>query len=1215
MPNKTQIYAQMADDTARKITGDYLDWAAFLNTSSRLYKYPFHDQLMIYAQRPDATACATYDLWNDTMRRYIRRGSKGIALLTPGPYGMDIRYVFDVSDTGTRRNSRNVEPWTLSDTAREPVQHMLEDQYYADAAMGLEQQIDQIALQQALEYWRNHARDIRDSVDGSQLAEYDDFSIGASFRKAAAASISYSIQTRCGLDPELFREDFTEVLDWNTPATAAELGKAVSDISGQILRQIETTVRMTERSMSHERTDLQEERRLSSAGHGTDRSGAQTPGQVRDHEAAVPGAEPARPVYEADPERQVDGASPGDRPDGAQQTGEPDEPADEAGRRDGGPESQGSIGLGRDDERPEESGRGNDPDGTDLRLSYREPEAVQIGFELLTEAEQIEEIDRQVQEPEIPVTPPRAEAKSSAFSVSEEEIDHVLRRGSGFAGGRLRIAALYDSQPTPKAAQEFLKEEYGIGGHSHTYLDGSSGFVDYNGQGLRLTRRGFQEEMRLRWPLVEQHVRKLVESGDYLDEAEKQQLDDMRSAVAGQELPVPVPRFAYQPVPLTEEEMSDAADTPGPEDVLDDIDPEQIREQLARNGIVNGELVDPEALAQNPFIQQVEADTAAIAAEEAAAEELESPAETEIPPLRPGERRIPEHDGIPAMREITIDLSPDETSPVPRHPQRLPEEPPFAYDLHPGDTIYMDNRPFTVDEVRFFDVTFRDPAMVYPIFRAESKTILGPLLDRDERNRPFRTEPLEPQEQTEDSPVQESVQDISYELETPSEDAENFHITDDHLGEGGQKTKFENNMRAIRTLKTLEKEHRPASPEDQEVLSQYVGWGGIPQAFDERNTAWADEYRELKATLTPEEYEMARASTLNAHYTSPTVIRAIYAAVEQMGFQTGNILEPSCGVGNFFGLLPESMHNSRLYGVELDSITGRIAQYLYPQANIAVTGFENTDRKDFFDLAIGNVPFGAYKVADRQFDRYNFLIHDYFFAKALDQVRPGGIVAFITSKGTMDKQSPEVRKYIAQRAELLGAIRLPNTAFKANAGTEVTSDIIFLQKRDRAIDIEPDWVHLGQTEDGVPVNSYFADHPEMILGRMVWDDSMYGAHQETACQPLEGADLSQQLAEAVTRISGTYRAEEAPELSEGEVIRDSIPADPNVRNYSYTVVDDKVYYRENSAMVHPDLNATAEARIKGMVGLRDCVHRLMDAQLQESDDYTIHELQAELNTL
>ena len=432
MPNKTQIYAQMADDTARKITGDYLDWAAFLNTSSRLYKYPFHDQLMIYAQRPDATACATYDLWNDTMRRYIRRGSKGIALLTPGPYGMDIRYVFDVSDTGTRRNSRNVEPWALSDAAREPVQQMLEDQYYADAAMGLEQQIDQIAQQQALEYWRNHARDIRDSVDGSQLAEYDDFSIGASFRKAAAASISFSIQTRCGLDPELFREDFTEVLDWNTPATVAELGKAVSEISGQVLRQIETTVRMTERSMSHEQTDLQEERRLPAAGDGIDRSGAQTPGQVRDHEAAVPGAEPPRPVHEADPEREADGASPGDRHDGPQPSGQPDEPADETGGRDGRAESPRPDEMGRDDERSEESGRGNDPDGTDLRLSNPEPEAVQIAFELPTEAEQIEKIDRQEQN--VPNNPPRAEAEPSAFSFSDEEIDHVLSRGSGCSG-------------------------------------------------------------------------------------------------------------------------------------------------------------------------------------------------------------------------------------------------------------------------------------------------------------------------------------------------------------------------------------------------------------------------------------------------------------------------------------------------------------------------------------------------------------------------------------------------------------------------------------------------------------------------------------------------------------------------------------------------------------------------------------------------------------
>ena len=1206
MPNKAQAYAQLADDTARKITADYLDWASFLNTASRLYKYPFHDQLMIYAQRPDATACATYDLWNDTMRRYIRRGSKGIALLTPGPYGMDVRYVFDVSDTGTRRNSRNVEPWALSDETMEPVRQMLEDQYYADATMSLEKQIDQIAQQQALDYWRSHARDIRDSVDGSALSEYDDFSIGASFRKAAAASISYSIQTRCGLDPELFRENFAEVLDWNTPATVAELGKAVSEISGQILRQIETIIRVTERSINHERTDLQEDRRLPSAGNGPDRSGTQTPGQVREDAAAVSGGEPARPVHAPDPERQADGASPGDRSDGADTVGEHDEPTDEREQRDRGIEGQGSDDLGRNDEQSEEPGGGSDPDGSDLQLSDPAPDTIQETFFIPSEDEQIAGIDLQDQEPDEPDIPPHAEAKTSAFSVSQEEIEHALRHGSGFAGGRLRIAALYDSHPTPKDAQAFLKQEYSIGGHSHTYLDGTSGFVDYNGQGMRLSRRGFTEEMRLRWPAVEQHIRRMIENGVYLDDAEQRQLEEMRLAMAGQELPPPVPRSVYQPEvsaeTVTSPEMPENADDQEAEDFLDDIDPATIREQLARNGIVNGELVDPEALARNPFIQQVEADVAAIAAEEA--EEQEAQPEPAISPLRPGERLIPEHDGIPAMRELVIDLTP-------RNREERPA-PVFHYALHEGDTVYLDDRPFIVDRVGPIEVSFRDPSMAYPILRSESREMLEHLLPRDERNNAYRTDQQHEEPPQAPAPVQQEETLAAVTLDPV---AENFRITDDHLGEGGQKTKFENNMRAIRTLKTLEKENRPASPEDQEVLSKYVGWGGIPQAFDERNTAWADEYRELKALLTPEEYDMARASTLNAHYTSPTVIRAVYAAVEQMGFHTGNILEPSCGVGNFFGLLPESMKNSKLYGVELDSITGRIAQYLYPQADIAVTGFETTDRKDFFDLAIGNVPFGAYKVSDRQFDRYNFLIHDYFFAKALDQVRPGGIVAFITSKGTMDKQSPEVRKYIAQRAELLGAIRLPNTAFKANAGTEVTSDIIFLQKRDRAIDIEPDWVHLGLTEDGLPVNSYFAEHPDMILGKMIWDDSMYGAHQETVCQPIEGAELSAQLADAITRITGIYREEEPPELAEGEVIRDSIPADPNVRNYSYTVVDDKVYYRENSSMVHPDLNATAEARIKGMVALRDCVHRLMDAQLQESDDYTIHEIQAELNTL
>ncbi|WP_172455332.1 N-6 DNA methylase, partial [Acetatifactor muris] len=448
----------------------------------------------------------------------------------------------------------------------------------------------------------------------------------------------------------------------------------------------------------------------------------------------------------------------------------------------------------------------------------------------------------------------------------------------------------------------------------------------------------------------------------------------------------------------------------------------------------------------------------------------------------------------------------------------------------------------------------------------------------------------------------------------PKPTAGNFRITDIHLGEGGPKAKFRANMDAIKLLKELEFENRQATPEEQETLSRYVGWGGLADAFDESKPAWAKEFAELYATLSPEEYEAAKGTTLNAHYTSPTVIQAIYEAVGKMGFQTGNILEPSCGVGNFFGMLPEEMRGSKLYGVELDSITGRIAKQLYPNADITIAGFQTTDRRDFYDLAVGNVPFGQYSVNDRAYNKLNFNIHNYFFAKSLDQVRPGGVVAFVTSRYTMDSKDSTVRRYLAQRAELLGAIRLPNNAFKANAGTEVVSDIIFLQKRDRPIDIAPDWTQTGQTEDDFTINRYFLDHPEMVLGRQKPESTAHG--MDYTVKPIEGLELSEQLHDAVKYIRGTYQEAELPELGEGEEIDTSIPADPDVKNYSYTVVDGAVYYRENSRMVRPDLNATAEARVKGLVELRDCVQKLIGQQMDSFvSDTAIRETQAELNRL
>ena len=636
------------------------------------------------------------------------------------------------------------------------------------------------------------------------------------------------------------------------------------------------------------------------------------------------------------------------------------------------------------------------------------------------------------------------------------------------------------------------------------------------------------------------------------------------------------------------------------QDRLDDIDPIAIRERLAESGIIDGKVVDPEKLNNNPFIRMVTEDVQRISDEEFAKEHL------------------------------------------------IPGESTFEID---GRTFLVDRVNLDSSSVNFQDITFSN-ATGFPIFRTESIAFIRKYVEEQEKqsvqpvtsaetvavypgkknNLPYdvvvqtlRTEETPPpvqntpvsipiDEKWQEFPSVADAEQASYEeyKENLRRNARNFRITNDDLGTGGPKAKFQDNMAAIHLLKNLEQEGLQASPEQQEILSRYVGWGGLPEAFDESKPTWSGEFAELRSTLTPGEYTAARASTLNAHYTSPTVIRAIYEAVGNMGFQTGNILEPSMGVGNFFGMLPEEMQSSRLYGVELDSITGRIAGQLYPKANITVAGFETTNRRDFFDLAIGNVPFGQYKVNDPAYNKLGFNIHNYFFAKALDQVRPGGVVAFVTSRYTLDAKDSTVRRYLAQRAELLGAIRLPNTAFKTNAGTEVVSDIIFLQKRDRPIEIVPDWVHLGQTEDGYAINSYFLEHPEMVMGRNSSESTAHG--MDYTVEPLEDSSLADQLHEAAQHIHGTYQEAELPDLGEGESIQDTLPADPDVKNFSYTLVDGEVYFRENSIMVRPDLNATAKERIKGMLALSACVHEMIDLQMDETiPDSAIQDKQAELN--
>ena len=1732
MPTKAELYAQMAEKVTTQLTGSWQEWAGFLTTASRLYKYPFHEQLMIYAQRPDATACAEYDLWNEKMGRYVRRGSKGIALVDDSGDRPRLRYVFDISDTGTREHSRTPWLWQLEESHLDSVQAMLERTYDVSGD-DLAGQLTEVAGKLAEEYWTEHQQDFFYIVDGSFLEEYDEFNIGVQFKAAATVSITYALMSRCGLEPERYfdHEDFMAIFDFNTPATIGALGTAVSQINQQVLRQIGVTVRNAEREANQERSkqdeqshDLYPERRLSDSRPEAEPAAGETLGQVRKDEENLPEGTPSHPLQPDAAEREAVPAPSGDRRDRPEQTGADDAPAGEGSGSHRGPESQRSHEVGGADEHLQSSGRG-DPDGgayqqltlnlflseaeqiqsideaenvahTSSAFSFtqndidhvlrlggntdRQRERVVAAFEKQKTTAEIAEIlktlyhggnglgsvsawyaedgihlshgksvryDRsaqviswesaaerigellesgqfasnvelaeaasyersllseklwhlyhdlsedarkggylsclseikgndfpeetrrlmeQLSEPAFRQTLkeeyaafwtayqqdrdllrfhyhrpreiwenlkdldlPRRTFSSELSQVptvqhfiTEDEIDAAMTGGSSFAGGKGRIYAFFMENHTDKEKVRFLKDEYGIGGRSHALSGATHSGEDHDGKGLHYKKQDCPD-VHLNWEKVAKRITSLVQKGRYLTEQEQAQYDKIQAekelaeedAIQAQqpeveeETPKPtlreqfeqyktvvtaaisedaayrnacghsdrenvviegnaavrravlgskdmelirlysdVPEFrqrlhrevideTYPKLhellrPLSQEDIDTAIcawngnieskhavvrymkdharekDTAAwlaqeysgsnipfvvragsPEETqlpwpkvqrrlaqliqedrfyteeeqerFDNIDPIAIREALEERGIVNGQVADPEKLDNDPFIQQVVSDVGQIA-----------DAETE--------------------QTSKVSISDEEYDavrrPIPQRTSYDPAAPVYAV----GDTVYIEDDAYQITELREDTVQLLPTGMVYPIYRAERKEQFEQLLRADRRNA-YYTEflPIDPDKADQDlrdvlahglmdeadkkqiftllqsgrsnseiaywlsraysgeietlnletgdiadyrttaqgielevmdaeekrlamlyfrwdevapllrgmyarqqdgfgqeqpqpttesptfhsetmavypgdknhlpydvvveqlhieepeppAPVTEpektfeevldehpvsiqvngqwqtfpnakAAEEASYEEYKANlrRNAKNFRITDEHLGEGGPKAKFQANVNAIRLLKELEAAGQQASPEQQEVLSRYVGWGGLSDAFDPEKPAWALEYAQLKELLTRSEYAAARGSTLNAHYTSPTVIRAIYETVGRMGFETGNILEPSCGVGNFFGMLPEEMRNSRLYGVELDSISGRIAKQLYPKADITVAGFETTDRRDFYDLAIGNVPFGQYQVNDKAYNKLNFSIHNYFFAKALDQVRPGGVVAFVTSRYTMDAKDSTVRRYLAQRAELLGVIRLPNDAFKKNAGAEVVSDIIFLQKRDRPLDIVPEWTQTGQTEDGFAINRYFIDHPEMVLGRQEPVSTAHG--MDYTVNPIKGLELSDQLHDAVKYIHGTYQEAELPELGEGEAIDTSIPADPNVKNYSYAIVDGQVYYRENSRMVRPDLNATAEARVKGLVGLRDCVQELIDLQMDAAvPDSTITQKQAELNSL
>ena len=1159
MPSKTEEYLALAQRTANGLTRYWESWTDYLTTASRLYKYPFADQLMIYAQRPDATACADYDIWNNRMNRYVRRGSKGIALLDESSGYPRLHYVFDVSDTGVRRNSRDPERWEMNDDLFKPVSEMLTAEYGISHER-LSQQLVNIAEKLVNDYWDNNSGDILNIVDGSFFDDYDSSGKELQFKAAATMSVTYTLLERCGFEPEGYfdKDDFQAIHTFSTPDAVYALGAATSDISREVLRKIERTVKTTTRRRNVERmeeyeqqSELHEDRGLP-APEPAPQPAEDPAGQVRQDAPELPEAVSPGTVQFDAPERDAVPASDGTGADGR----EPDAADDgRTAEAEPGPgQSAEPTDVGAAHEQSESAGRGTGDDGADLQLSF-------LDANIPTEAQQIEKIDRA-----------ESEKTPSAFSLSQSEIENELRRhGSGFAGGKQRIMALYQTQPDRKLRAKALAKEYGIGGHSHDFLDGSRGFVNHDWKGLEFDHYPDHQKITLKWAQVEKYIDLMIQSDRYLTDEEKEQRATRQEASnynVGDEVVVDLPTRTIE----------GTIGYVGETDVRIDT---SAHGQSWDNEVINKQQFE-QGLRQSATAQRVDK---MLAQAEAIAKESEVP-EYE----RFSVRKVV--DGKMPLFAIWDDLYDDyyETN------HAVPQ---FSNEKQAES--YLENLKKEVAD--------REAAEWLKVEHAKF------LADKDEPEPSDEELDELPISAVMDGEVQTFPDAAALDEALNAAPAGNFRITDDHLGEGGAKQKYARNIEAIRTLFRLEEEHRGATAEEQQVLSQYVGWGGLADAFDPGKDSWAKEYAELKGLLSEDEYAAARSSTLNAHYTSPTVIRGIYDAVERMGFRSGNILEPSMGVGNFFGMLPDSMANSRLYGVELDSITGRIAQKLYPQADITVAGFETTDRRDFYDLAVGNVPFGNYKVNDKAYNKLGFSIHNYFFVKAIDQIRPGGIVAFVTSRYTMDSKDSTARKQMAERADLLGAIRLPNNAFRANAGTDVVSDIIFLQKRDRPIDHEPEWVQLGKTENGFAINQYFVDHPEMILGELTTESTQYG-REELTVVPIEGAVLADQLAEAVQHIEGQYVEVEVetPDVADAEVERKTLPADPDVKNFSYAVVDGEVYYRENSIMTQVELSDNAKARVTGMVELRQIVNQLIQEQLDDYPDEDIKATQAKLNT-
>lgn len=1536
MATKLQIITELSKHTMQKLPGTYENWTAFLRTAAWNYKYSFAEQILIYAQRPDATACAPIELWNEKLRRWVNRGAKGIALIDDSREKLALRYVFDISDTSSRYND-TVYLWIMPDRYEEAVTETLENAFgELENKATFAETLITAASNLVDDNFTDYLAELMNIRADSFLEELDDLNVEVELKRALKASVSYILLTRCGIDASRYfdREDFASVWDFSTLPVISLLGNATSEISEMALREIGSTVRslhIEERRaekfalsqnivQNRDRTNYDER----GAEHGNDlhdagglsaarpdASGAAEHREIWDAAKIIPEGASESDVHQPAVVREADGTSGGDRPDGAGTSGTDDRADGRDGGRERSDESRRPDEMGRADEQPEALGGGNGSDGTDLQLEWhdRRTEDNSLPFfhsdevikgilhttpylratkqdiadfyaahedngerteyiksifnnnpsQLVLDDERIvgykayrnvlhmwegDEAHKTSQSYydwgviaryfatmimmgellDEPPLPPEKEQitlieqaesdKASAFLLSQEAIDEILRQGSGVQDGRLRIYAQLQKNASSKENTDFIKHEYGIGGRCPV-LTGTDIDEMHDAKGIALKSNKYirpDKDLLLTWPKVAKRIGELIAVDRYLTGKEKERLpafeqeqaeraqrlaqqQEARAILArapepnresadyvlslGAEVHIGTDPFEilafdgervvlYDPAfPLFNKEMPRAefdrkirenplndhlivkdtqtAAEKSAEDVFDEYSALFVSKVLFDEAYMNARessdaqnaRIECDAAVERVFhafdplehiaLYRAFTETPGFAqrAKEYvfrktytelidSTQEPKPSAESTPPPL--AELTAEDYDAYNALKEHDPDALVafragdyyelyGEDAAVAQdilHSNMLQREIPgigmveltgfladewvshshrlwragqnvalyepdgnggysvvkrlSAADYIPlGMELTIDDRRFIVDSLNFAqdkvslrDVTFAG-ATGFPIFRIESIdfvrsyveeqrpeptleellhdvtatrdgdtiTITGPSAGDDTKFVEMDvTLPDEPKTLT---PAWEKHADkivrarIDLVPDTLPEQRLNFHITDDELGYGGPKAKFGFNVAAIRTLQQIEAERRLATAEEQETLSRYVGWGGIPDAFDENKPEWTKEYAELKELLSDEEYRSARESVLNAHYTSPVVIKAIYSALEGMGFRTGNILEPGCGVGNFFGLVPESMADSRLYGIELDSITGRIARQLYQRADIRVQGLETADLPDsFFDVAIGNVPFGQYSVPDKRYDKLRLSIHDYFFVKTLDKVRPGGVVAFITSSFTMDKKNSAVRKYIAERAELLGAVRLPNNAFLRNAGTTVVTDILFLQKRDRPIETEPEWIHLGKTEGGFDINQYFIDNPDMVLGQLAEESTQYG-HMACTCAPIPGAKLSEQLRDAMTNIHAEITEYDVEDLAEKE--EESIPADPSVRNFSFAVVDGKIYFHENSRMNPVETSATGENRIKGMAEIRDCVRKLIEYQAEDYGDEDIRQEQDRLNRL